>query len=183
MTVREIVLLAAKILGIEEGVTAYFEGESNEMQRQAERLVAAVHLAECSLALDYVPLHAEDEVYAMSGRVEFSDLENSPVRILGVSDVYGEPIAYTLYSQYLKTTPGVVKVKYTYTPRVKGLDEACDFDLLSSDSILVYGTLSEYCLGEGLVAEAAEWDRKWKDLIATIYHTEKCKRLSSRRWI
>ena len=183
MTVKEIVLLAAQILGIEEGVNAYFDNESNEMKRQAERLVAAYHLAECSLALDYVPLHAEDEVYAMSGRVEFSDLTNSPVRILGVADVYDEPIAYTLYSQYLKTTPGVVRVHYTYTPRVKELEDACDFDLLSSDSILVYGTLSEYCLGEGMVAEAAEWDRKWKDLIATIYHTEKCKRFGSRRWI
>ena len=183
MTVKEIVLLAAQILGIEEGVNAYFDNESNEMKRQAERLVAAYHLAECSLALDYVPLHAEDEVYAMSGRVEFSALENSPVRILGVTDIYGVPIAYTLYSRYIKTTPGVVKVQYTYTPRVKELDDECDFDLLCSDSILVYGLLSEYCLGEGLAAEAAEWDRKWKDLIATIYHTEKCKRLSSRRWI
>lgn len=183
MTVREIVLLAAKILGIDEEVSAYFEGESNAMKRQAERLLSAFHLAECSLALDYVPLHAEDEVYAMSGRVDFSTLENSPVRILGVTDIYGEPIAYTVYAKYIKTTPGVVKVHYTYTPRVKELEEECDFDLLSSDSILVYGTLSEYCLGEGLVAEAAEWDRKWKDLIATIYHTEKCKRLGSRRWI
>ena len=183
MTVREIVLLAAKILGIESQVSAYFDGESNEMQNQAERLVSALHLAECSLALDYVPLHAEDEVYAMSGRVDFSSLENSPVRIIGVTDVYGEAIAYTLYSQYLKTTPGVVRVHYTYTPRVKELDDECDFGALSSDGILIYGMLSEYCLGEGLVAEAAEWDRKWKDLIATIYHTGKCKRLSSRRWI
>ena len=183
MTVREIVLVAAKILGIQEGVESYVDGESNEMARQAERLVAALHLAECSLALDYVPLHAEDEVYAMSGRVDFSALENSPVRILSVTDIYGEPIAYTLYSKYLKTTPGVVKVQYTYTPRVKELDEECDFGAPASDGILVYGMLSEYCLGEGLTAEAAEWDRKWKDLIATIYHTEKCKRLGSRRWI
>ena len=71
MTVREIVLLAAKILGIEEGVNAYFDHESNEMKRQAERLLSAFHLAECSLALDYVPLRAEVEVYAMSGRVDF----------------------------------------------------------------------------------------------------------------
>ena len=77
MTVRETVLLAAKILGIDEGVNAYFDGESNEMQAQAERLLSAFHLAECSLALDYIPLHAEDEVYAMSGRVDFSALENS----------------------------------------------------------------------------------------------------------
>ena len=76
-----------------------------------------------------------------------------------------------------------MKVHYTYTPKVKEIDEPCEFDMLSSDSILVYGTLSEYCLGEGLVAEAAEWERKWKDLISTVYHTEKCKRFHSRRWI
>ena len=183
MTVRETVLLAAKILGIEDGVNAYFEGESNEMKRQAERLQTALHLAECSLALDYVPLHAEEDLYTTAGRLNFSDLMNSPVRITAVTDIYDEPLAYTLYSKYIKTTPGLVRVRYTYTPRVKELDDECDFDLLSSDSVLVYGVLSEYCLGEGLVAEAAEWERKWKDLIATIYHTEKCKRLGSRRWI
>ena len=43
MTVRETVLLAARILGIEDGVKAYFEGESNEMKRQAERLQTALH--------------------------------------------------------------------------------------------------------------------------------------------
>jgi hypothetical protein len=183
MTVRDTVLLAAKILGIEKEVAAYFDGESNEMETQAERLLSALHLAECSLALDYVPLHAEEELYTTAGRVDFSNLSNSPVRITAVTDIYGEPIAYTLYSKYIKTTPGVVRVQYTYTPRVKELEDECDFDLLSSDSILVYGILSEYCLGEGLVAEAAEWERKWKDLISTIYHTEKCKRLGSRRWI
>ncbi len=183
MTVKEIVLLAAKIIGIGEGVEAYFDGESNEMKRQAERLVASFHLAECSLALDYVPLHAEDEVYAMSGRVEFSMLTNAPVRILGVADTYGNPLAYTLYSTYVKTEAGLVKVHYTYTPKEKDIDEESDFQFGSTDSILAYGTLAEYCLGEGMTVEAAEWDRKWKDLIATMYHTAQCKRLSSRRWV
>ena len=183
MKVKDIVLLAAKILGIGEGVEAYFAKESNEMERQAERLVACFHLAECSLALDYVPLHAEEEIYAMSGRLNFSDLKNSPVRILGVADAYGNPLAYTIYSTYVKTEAGIVKVHYTYTPKEKKVDEESDFHLNSTDSILVYGTLAEYCLGEGMTTEAAEWDRKWKDLIATVYHTAQCKRLGARRWV
>ena len=183
MKVKDIILMAADLLGIKSGIVEYFNEDDWSMEKQAERLLASFHLAECSLALDYVPLHREDQVYAMAGKVEYSDLTASPVRILGVTDIYGEPIAYTQYSKYLKTTPGVVLVHYTYTPRVKGIDDDTDFDLLSSDSVLVYGTLSEYCLGEGLITEAAEWERKWKDLIATIYHTGKCKRLGSRRWI
>ena len=183
MKVRDIILMAADLLGIKSSVSEYLDGDGSDMEKQTERLLSSFHLAECSLALDYVPLHMEEQVYATSGRVDYSALTNSPVRILGVTNIYGEPIAYTQYSKYLKTAPGVVLVHYTYTPRVKDSDEESDFDLLSADSVLVYGTMSEYCLAEGLVTEAAEWERKWKDLIATVYHTEKCKRLSSRRWI
>lgn len=183
MKVKDILLMAADLLGIKTDLIDYFNDEDYSMEKQAERLLTSFHLAECSLALDYVPLHREDQVYAMAGKVEYSELTASPVRILGVTDIYGEPIAYTQYSKYLTTAPGVVLVHYTYTPKMKGIDDEVDFDLLSSDSVLVYATLSEYFLGEGMTAEAAEWERKWKDLISTIYHTNKCKRLASRRWI
>ena len=183
MKVKDVVLIAARTLGIQEGVSAYFEGTSTEMKRQAEQLLSCFHLAECALAMDYVPLHAEDEVYSVSGRVEFSKLAYSPVRILGVTDTRKNPLAYTLYSKYLKTDAGYVLVSYTYTPNFKTAEEECDFDLALGDGVLVYGTLSEYCLAEGLVEEAAAWDKKVKDSLESLYHTRKCKRLGSRQWI
>lgn len=183
MKVLDIVLMAADILGIKDEVEMYFEDGTEIKATEAKKLLASVHLAECSLALDYIPLHAEEQVHALSGRVEYSALQGSPVRILGVTDVKGNPIAYTVYSTYIKTTSGVVLVHYTYTPRLKAVDEECSYNIMGADNLLVYGTLSEFCLGEGLVAEAAEWERKWKDLVATVYHTSKCKRLGSRTWI
>lgn len=183
MKVKDIVLLAAKILGLQEGISAYFDGSSTEMEHQAEQLLACFHVAESSLAMDYLPLRAEDEVYSTTGRVEFSKLTYSPVRILEVTDTRGNPQAYTLYSTYLKTSAGVVLISYTYTPNLKTAEEECDFDLSVASSVLVYGLLAEYCLGEGLTEEAAAWDKKRKDSMESIYHTAKCKRLSSRRWV
>lgn len=183
MKVLDVVLRAADILGIKQGVSEFFEDGTDTMRSEAEKLLACFHLAECSLALDYIPLHAEESLYASDGRVEFSSLQGAPVRILDVKDVRGDSIAYTVYSNYIKTESGLVTIHYTYTPNFKTADEDSSFEPAFAEGLLTYGTLSEYCLGEGLVAEAAEWERKWKDLIATIYHTAKCKRLGSRRWV
>ena len=61
MYVKEIVLSAAQTLGIYDGVCAYFEDGDEEMKREAELLLSCFNLVESALALDYVPLYAEDK--------------------------------------------------------------------------------------------------------------------------
>ena len=183
MKVKDIVLAAADMLGMKEGVASFINGESNDFEQISGQLLTCLHLAECSLALNYVPLYAEDELLTSTGRLEFSSFAHSPVQIVDVQNASGESVAYTLYPQYLKAETGRLKVIYTYTPEEKGFEEDSDFSMLTSEHLLVYGTLAEYCLANGLHQEAAIWDKKLKDSVEYLCHTKKCKRLGSRRWI
>ena len=72
---------------------------------------------------------------------------------------------------------------YTYTPAKKALEDECEFGDSISMHVLVYGTLAEYCLANGMYQEAAVWDKKKKETVEHFFHIGKNKKLSSRRWI
>lgn len=183
MKVKDIVMAAAQALGFAEGVETYFDGKSETLKREAELLLACFNRVECSLALEYLPLYAEDELLTVTERLEFSSFTYSPVRILSVEDGEGNPVKYKLYPKYLKVQAGHCKVTYTYTPNEKGIDEESDFSLLTGDSMFIHGTLAEYCAAEGRFEEAAIWDKKYKEGIEAAFRGKACKRLSSRRWV
>ena len=145
MKVKDIVLAAAKALGLYDGVVAYFDNGEETLKREAELLLACFNRVECSLALEYLPLYAEDELLTVTERLEFSSFTYSPVRILSVEDGEGNPVKYKLYPKYLKAQAGHCKVTYTYTPNEKGIEEESDFSLLTSETLFVHGVLAEYC--------------------------------------
>lgn len=183
MNVLDILLEAADMLGMKEEIRAFFSGDDDGYERQANQLLTCFHLAECALALDYIPLYAEDELMTATGRLEFSEFSHAPVRIVEVKDRLDNVVPYTLYPKYLKADAGYVKVTYAYTPLMKSVEDESDFAMLTSPHVLVYGTLLQYCLANGLLQEAAIWDKKWKDSVEYLCHTKKCKRLGSRTWL
>ena len=71
MKVKEIVLSAAESLGLGEGVSAFFDGGDPCLQREAELLLACFNRVERSLALEYLPLYAEDELLDLRARPHF----------------------------------------------------------------------------------------------------------------
>ena len=183
MKVLDILLEAADLLGIKDGIAAYYSEDSDEFEVQGKQLLTWFHLAECALALEYIPIYAEDDLLTSTGRLEFSDFTYAPVRIVEVRNGADEVIPYTLYPKYLKAEAGRLKVTYCYTPAVKTIEDDSDFAMLTSPLVLVYGTLVQYCLANGMLHEAAVWDKKWKDSVEYLNYTKKCKRLGSRKWI
>ena len=159
MKVKDIVFAAAQTLGLYEGVAAYFNEGKTELEREAELLLACLNRVECALALEYLPLYAEDELLAVTNRVEFASLKYSPVRILGVEDGAGNPVKYKLYPKYLKAQAGICKVTYSYTPDEKSMEDESDFAALATNSLLIYGVLAEYCAVEGRFEESAVWEK------------------------
>ena len=183
MKVKDIVLVAARTLGIYHGVSAYFEEEDSSLEREANLLLSCFNRVECALALEYVPLYAEDELLTIADILEFSALNYAPVRILGVTDAEGNPLPYKIYPKYIKVQAGHCKVTYTYTPNEKKIDEESDFGVLSANSLFVYGVLTEYCMAEGRFEESATWEKKYKESIEALFRMRSCKRLKSRRWV
>ena len=104
------------------------------------------------------------------------------VRIIRVTDEYGNSVPFKLFPQYLRTQPGRVNVSYTYTPREKNAEEESDFVLSVSPRLFAYGIASEYSLAAGLFEEAAVWDKKYKDALAAAYRSKPSRIIRSRRW-
>ena len=181
MTVKECIELTAIQLGIAEEIKAYLNGESEDGKKNCELLLACFNLVENELALDYLPLVAEDEIETPTGRVEYSALKYSPVRVTKVTDEWEQSIPFQIFPSYIKTQVGKVRVHYTYTPEKKTLDGESDFS--SSARLFSYGMASEYCLATGLFEESAVWDKKYKEGIESAYRVRKCARIRSRRWV
>ena len=182
MTVQEVLLEAAQRLGIEKEVQKYFDGDSAD-GKAAEVLLNCFNIVENELALDYLPLYAEDEIETELGQVYYSKLSKSAVRILSATDEWGNRAKFKLFPKYLLTQPGKVVIRYTFTPEKKEMDDDSDFILQASSRLLALGIAAEYCIATGLYEEAEIWDKKYKNAIAATYENKRCERIASRRWI
>ncbi|MBR2647134.1 MAG: hypothetical protein IKD47_06230 [Clostridia bacterium] len=182
MTVKEVVIAAATSLGIGKFVREYIEGSSVYGMKNTELLLDCYNMVENELALDYLPLYAEEEVETQTGVVPYSIFSRKAVRILRVSDEWENSAKFTLFPEYLKTQQGKVKVAYTYTPEKKTIDDNSDYLVQASVRLLAYGVAAEYCLASGMYEDAAVWDKKYKDAINAAYKAAPCRRLQSRWW-
>lgn len=183
MTVKEILLEAARKIGKYQQVYDYFEGIDQAGETLVEELLDCFHTIENELALDYLPLYAEKEIFSQSGAVYFSQLDKAAVRIVSVQDEWGNDLKYELFPQYLKTQQGKIKIRYSYTPEKKSLTDKSDFGARVSARLFAYGMAAEYAVQNGLFQEAGVWESKYKDAIAAAYRATPNKKIASRRWV
>ena len=184
MTVKEILLAAACLLGMEKEMQDFLSGVSTDenVEANANALLHCFNLVENEIALDYLPLLAEEEIESETGVIYYSSLSREAVRVLAVRDEWGNEAPFTLFPEYLKTQPGKVCVRYTYLPKEKTLEDKSDFTLNASVHMFSYGVAAEYALANGLFEEAAVWDKKYKDAIKAAYCSKPPRRIRSRRW-
>ena len=180
LTVKEILLAAAQTLNLDDA-EAYLSGRSTQVG-ESNDLLRCYNLVENELALDYLPLYAEEVLQSSTGVIYYSTFDNAVVRVLHVGDEWDNPVEFKLFPDYMKTQPGVVKVRYTYSPRPKQIAEVCDYTLQASARLFVYGIAAEYTLAMGMFEESAVWDKKYKDAITAAYRARPSKTLRSRRW-
>ena len=184
VSVKAVVRATAQMLGIADEVEAYLNNEeTQEGKRCTELLLKCFNHVENELALDYLPLLAEDEVVASTGIVKYAELVYPAVRVFCVEDGEGNSLKYKLFPDCLETHPGKVKVVYSYSPTEKSLDMESDYQTAASERLFLYGMAAEYCLAEGELESAGIWDKKYKEAIAAAYRLRPVKRLRSRRWV
>ncbi len=181
MTVKEIILLAANEVGCGEKVQAYLAG-GTDGEAETLALLRCFNLVENELALDYLPLTAEEEVASDTGAIAFSALSKPAVRVVKVTDEWGNEAPFKLYPDKLKTLPGAVKIEYTYTPTEKDLNGVPDDTRRTSIRLFAFGVAAEYCLATGAYEESAVWDKKYKEAIEATYRCLKARKIQSRRW-
>jgi hypothetical protein len=182
MKVKEIMIAAAKLLGIEQEITAYCNGQS-EACEDAEILLDCFQEIESEIALDYLPLIVEEEKSSVNGQYGYSTFENQVVRIIRVSDEWGNSLPFKLYARYMTTQPGKIKVTYTYSPKKKGLTDSSDFTIGVSERVFAYGIAAAYSIVKGLYEEGEVWDKKYKNSLSAAVREMRSKTMKGRVWV
>ena len=183
MTVKEILLESANLLGVGEAVSARLDGSTDVGEKETGVLLQCFNLVENQLATEYFPLKCEETVETQTGAIYFKDFKRSILRVMKVEDRFGGSLSYKLFPEYLKTEAGRVCVTYCYSPEEKSVDGVSDFDALVTKRTFAYGIAAEYCMACGLYEESAVWERKYKNAIEAAYRMKPTKTLASRRWV
>ena len=183
MTVKDVVVLAAELLGVSEDVKACLNGDASVGETETANLLRAFNLVENELALDYFPLFCEEVLSVESSRLYYKDLSRAAVRICSVTREDGEKIPHKIFSEYMQVDGGKVVVKYAYTPEIKNIDGESDFLIGVTASLMALGVAAEYCFMNGLYGEAEAWDKKYRSEIARAYRSLPAKSIRERRWV
>ena len=182
MTVKEIIIVASRYLGVDKEVEGYLTSTNPGGQIITETLLKCFNIVENELALDYLPLIVEDVVNTTTGQVDFSKLSKSAVKIVSVKDKDGKSVKYDLFTQYLVAQPGELTVRYTYTPPPKGIFESSEYKLYVSNRMIVYGIAAQYYYLNGMFDEGEIWNKKYREAIAAAYRANPAGVVASRRW-
>ncbi|MBQ7913333.1 MAG: hypothetical protein IJ308_08305 [Clostridia bacterium] len=185
MKVKEVVLAAAKLLEIDEEVSAYVNEGAGRGKEDAEKLVSCFNLIENDLALNYVSLFEKTLFSVEDGKIFYENFPQNPLRVISVTDKKGERLPFQLFPTEIHVDTGEqeVWVNYAYLPEEKGLLSDSDYQACVSVALMAYGVAAEYCATRGLYTEAAFWGNKYKESIAKSHALKRGGRMQSRKWV
>ena len=184
MKVKDVIILAAEEIGVADKVEAYLSQGDTSGETIAKALLRCFHLVENELALDYFPLYVEEVVLTETGKIFFSELSETPVRIELITNSEGNRAQFTLFPDYIKLEkPDTYTLVYCYAPQKKEIEGDSSFQTTISERLFAYGIAAEYCAACGLYEEGAVWDTKYKDAIKAAYKKKPCRIMRTRRWV
>lgn len=182
--VKEVLKLAAALLGVEDRVNAYLAGNADEENtRVTEGLLACFQLVESEVAIDYLPLVVEEQVTAKNGKIEYTALAHTVARVMGVFDGHGNGVSMKITGKHIEVPAGTYVVRYAMIPKEKAVEDCIDHQTGVSERLLAYGVASEYCLHKGMYAEHAAWDKKYRNALCETYRSKGMQTMKARNWV
>ncbi len=183
VVVREAIVAAAMMLGIGEEVKENVSNYANPKTPEVELLIQCFNLVENELAVDYMPPIKEETCEIDDGKLYFEDLEYEILRVLWVKNIAGEEIPFQIYPEYLALKENTVKIRYSYVPSLKGLNEVTEIPLPASTHLFALGMAAEYALATGMFEAARIYGEKYRKAIERLFCSQKAKNMPSRRWV
>lgn len=167
MTVKEIVKTAASLLSRED-VVGYLSGETDAAGEDTlptiNTLVTLINLVISELAGTYIPMVKREEVNADGGKVYYTSLKDTPLKIKKVFDNYGKEIFFSDNALYIEVNEKNVVVEYEFVPPNYGLDENIGYTEKDvSVGTLAFGLLAEYSICKCAFDEAVMWHKRYVD--------------------
>ena len=184
MKVESVVFLAADFLGLRDCVERVLEGdwEGNDYIIYTG-LLRWYNLVETEVATDYLPLVCEEIVVCEDGKVAYEKFSRKPAYIIGAFDNYGEKVKIRLFPTYFAAAKGTYTVRYAALPIEKTIDDECEWALPITERVIAYGLAAEYCIQNGLYAEQAVWEKKFKSGLAAACKQRGGKTVKVGGWV
>lgn len=185
MKVKSVLSQAAANLGRED-LVAQIEDCASEPTGDLAALLRCFNLVENEIALDYFPLKREELLCAPHGTVPFRRFRFAPLSVVKVEDCAGRTLPFELKAACLflpgYCARGRVRVVYTYSPVEKCFFGESSFGGRISARLLSFGVASEFCLARGQYAEAATWEKKYREALRAAGAVRKKLTVRGRRW-
>ena len=185
MKVKSVLALAAANLGRED-LVAMINDCAGDAFGEIASLLRCYNLVENEVALDYFPLKREEKVCVRGGMIPFARLDYAPVTVLAVEED-GKPLSFELRPAriLLPKSDGErrVTVVYSYSPKEKRFCDKSEFGGRISCRLLSFGVACEFCLTSGQYAEAATWEKKYREALRAANVLRKRLSVRSRRWV
>ncbi|MBQ7407812.1 MAG: hypothetical protein IJW13_00845 [Clostridia bacterium] len=187
MTIKEVLTLAANMLG-EDEVVKLNEDKAVENVDYATQTLNL--LKECydvvtdELATEYCPVLASEDFNVSNKKILFSNFTKQPVKIICVKDEFNNKLAYKLINDYIQiNSNGKITVEYHYRPAVCNFnDNALFANYVIGPYVLCYGILAEFCLQKGRLGECATWQDKYMKGIRGKTAKKGSYVMPARRW-
>lgn len=181
MRIKNTVIIAAKLLGLDE-VAAKMETGSSGGDTE-KRLVEAARRVIDEIYSEHLPLIEEEDVTVSGGKALYSALRLKIIRPISLKRL-GRRVRYTELPDRIETEKdGVYRLRYEYLPETgSGSVTAEHFSGKVSDRLAAYGVAADYCLILGMTDEAATWNKLFVDGIYRIV-LPKGGRLPAKGWL
>jgi hypothetical protein len=181
MTVKEILEDAMRLTGRDE-----LDGEATQQSESKIKyaMLFCLNAVIDELARGYFPIRKREEMSSDTGRYDFCNFAERPVKIVKVM-AGARRIGWHIYPEYFVCDRQNVTVEYEYVPSKLGEEDEFDYpDVQVSFRLVEYGIVAEYMLICGEVESAAMWEQKYRQEIDRLLSLRTVKeRIPPRRWL
>lgn len=187
MTVKEVLKTTAMLLGRED-VSGYLDESNKDVGEDTlssvNVLVGLVNLVISELSNSYIPLVKTETVSVSGGKVYFSTLSETALKIQKVFVGADREIDFSYHPEYI-TVDGQseVMVQYEYLPSNRGLEDDVGYtERQVARRVLAYGTAAEFCITEGSFDKAVMWHERYVEELKSICLPTNSK-IKTRSWV
>jgi len=137
---------------------------------------------------EYMPLTITVPVQTNTeGVVEHRTMPHRVLEIISVKSIAGQKLSFLREVDRIRvaniTTFTTILVTYKYTPQPQSLTSRVEFDgTRIGRRLIAFGVAAEFCIRQGLIDEAALWDRRYKDALLAALRPLREKRVKARRF-
>lgn len=186
MRVKEIIALAAQNLGrgdLKEALEA--EEVDAALDEEISLLLHCYNFVENEIALEYFPLKAEESFVCDGGKLPYTLFAHAPVNVHKAEGGAGNNLNFKVYPAYLLLPEGTgtVKVRYSYAPERKTLNDDSAFSERVSPRLMSFGIASEFLLSLARYSESDMWQRRYQEALRAAGILRRRLSVRARRWV